>query len=185
VNVRTVIRAYASVKKFDMRPSNSSTIIDQLWSKTGHLAPSWRAFDNGTRTLRERIHGDELKRSSPSPRLGNEIQLTHSAARDRSGGTIMKRGITRVALAAGLVMGVARAAVADFPTTSIKQCGADAVVEGTVCLDRYEASVWRVPNPTVANGSPSCVYPGPKTRPHRQGSDDRRHYRPFPSGELT
>ena len=30
-------------------------------------------------------------------------------------------------------------------------CGPDAVSAGTACLDRYEASVWRVPNPTTAN----------------------------------
>jgi formylglycine-generating enzyme required for sulfatase activity len=27
------------------------------------------------------------------------------------------------------------------------------VVAGTICLDRYEASVWRVPNPTTTNAS--------------------------------
>ena len=32
---------------------------------------------------------------------------------------------------------------------SVKQCGDDAVVAGTVCMDKYEASVWRVPNPTT------------------------------------
>ena len=30
-------------------------------------------------------------------------------------------------------------------------CGPDAVPAGTVCLDRYEATVWRVPNPTTTN----------------------------------
>ena len=33
----------------------------------------------------------------------------------------------------------------------MRRCGPDAVVAGTVCLDRYEASVWRVPNPTTTN----------------------------------
>ena len=28
---------------------------------------------------------------------------------------------------------------------------ADAVVSGTVCMDKYEASVWRVPDPTTSN----------------------------------
>jgi hypothetical protein len=32
-------------------------------------------------------------------------------------------------------------------------CGPDAVVAGTVCLDKYEASVWRVPNPTTTNAT--------------------------------
>src|SRR5262245_10740083 len=30
-------------------------------------------------------------------------------------------------------------------------CAMDAVAAGTVCMDRYEASVWRVPNPTTTN----------------------------------
>jgi hypothetical protein len=33
----------------------------------------------------------------------------------------------------------------------LKKCLPDAVVSGTVCMDRYEASVWRVPDPTGAN----------------------------------
>jgi formylglycine-generating enzyme required for sulfatase activity len=35
----------------------------------------------------------------------------------------------------------------------LKKCPADAVVSGTVCMDTYEASVWRVPNPTTTNKS--------------------------------
>jgi formylglycine-generating enzyme required for sulfatase activity len=30
-------------------------------------------------------------------------------------------------------------------------CGPDSVPAGTVCMDRYEESVWRVPNPTTTN----------------------------------
>ena len=33
----------------------------------------------------------------------------------------------------------------------LKKCAPDAVVSGTVCMDKYEASVWRVPNPTSVN----------------------------------
>ena len=33
----------------------------------------------------------------------------------------------------------------------LTKCAADAVVAGTVCMDKFEASVWRVPNPTTAN----------------------------------
>ena len=33
----------------------------------------------------------------------------------------------------------------------LKKCPVDSVVSGTVCMDKYEASVWRVPNPTGAN----------------------------------
>jgi len=49
------------------------------------------------------------------------------------------------------VMGVASAAVAAFPRTPVQRCAADAVLAGTVCLDTYEASVWRVPDPTTTN----------------------------------
>jgi formylglycine-generating enzyme required for sulfatase activity len=56
----------------------------------------------------------------------------------------MRRGMTVAAFAAGLVMNVARAAAA---------CGPDAVPAGTVCLDQYEASVWRVPNSTTTNAN--------------------------------
>jgi hypothetical protein len=63
----------------------------------------------------------------------------------------MKRSTTKVSLALGLLMGVANTAIAGFPATAVTRCGVDAVVAGTVCLDRYEASVWRVPNPTTTN----------------------------------
>jgi formylglycine-generating enzyme required for sulfatase activity len=66
---------------------------------------------------------------------------------------MMKRIVIRVFLAMGLVMVAASAAVADFRTTPLTRCGADAVVAGTVCLDRYEASVWRVPDPTTTNAT--------------------------------
>jgi hypothetical protein len=33
----------------------------------------------------------------------------------------------------------------------LKKCPVDAVVSGTVCMDTYEASVWRVPNATTTN----------------------------------
>jgi hypothetical protein len=33
----------------------------------------------------------------------------------------------------------------------VSACGPDAVRAGTVCLDMYETSVWRVPNPTTTN----------------------------------
>jgi hypothetical protein len=33
------------------------------------------------------------------------------------------------------------------------RCAGDAVVAGTVCMDTYEASVWRVPNPTTTNAT--------------------------------
>jgi formylglycine-generating enzyme required for sulfatase activity len=56
-----------------------------------------------------------------------------------------------VPLAVGLLIGMASAAVAALPARLVTRCAADAVVAGTACLDRYEASVWRVPNPTTTN----------------------------------
>ena len=61
----------------------------------------------------------------------------------------MQRSIVAVAL----LLGVARAASAAFPAFPVRKCSPDAVVAGTVCLDRYEASVWRVPNPTTTNAT--------------------------------
>ena len=57
----------------------------------------------------------------------------------------MKRLITQMVLALGLVSAPANAAIA------ATRCAPDAVAAGSVCLDKYEASVWRVPNPTTTN----------------------------------
>jgi hypothetical protein len=35
----------------------------------------------------------------------------------------------------------------------LKKCAVDAVLSGTVCMDKYEASVWRVPNATTTNAA--------------------------------
>src|SRR5262245_7021968 len=56
------------------------------------------------------------------------------------------RGITMAAVVT-LLTGTAWAQGAK----PLKKCAPDAVVSGTVCMDKYEASVWRVPNPTGAN----------------------------------
>ena len=58
------------------------------------------------------------------------------------------RGITGLA-ALALLAGTAAAQGAK----PLKNCPADSVVSGTVCMDTYEASVWRVPNPTTTNKS--------------------------------
>ena len=57
----------------------------------------------------------------------------------------MKRNGMTKRLGFGLLMLVASAAHA-APT-----CGPDSVTAGTVCMDRYEESVWRVLNPTTTN----------------------------------
>jgi hypothetical protein len=58
------------------------------------------------------------------------------------------RGIT-VSAALVLLAGTAGAQGAK----PLKKCPPDSVVSGTVCMDTYEASVWRVPNPTTINKS--------------------------------
>ena len=48
----------------------------------------------------------------------------------------------------------AGAARAGSPSSGhLSRCPADAVVAGTVCMDKYEASVWRIPNPTTTNAA--------------------------------
>jgi hypothetical protein len=54
-------------------------------------------------------------------------------------------------LAVALVMARASGAIADLSIDPQAQCGADAVAAGTICLDRYEASAWRVPNAATTN----------------------------------
>ena len=63
----------------------------------------------------------------------------------------MQRWIAPAALALGIASVTAGRASAGFPVTSEAKCDADAVRAGRVCLDRYEASVWRVPAPTTTN----------------------------------
>jgi len=57
-------------------------------------------------------------------------------------------GITGAA-ALALVAGAAGAA--GPPSAPVSRCAADAVVSGAGCMDKYEASVWRVPEPLGAN----------------------------------
>ncbi|GIW44840.1 MAG: hypothetical protein KatS3mg077_2122 [Candidatus Binatia bacterium] len=51
--------------------------------------------------------------------------------------------------AAVLLAGTAMAA--GPPSGPLKKCPPDAVVSGTVCMDKYEASVWRIPDPLGTN----------------------------------
>jgi hypothetical protein len=55
----------------------------------------------------------------------------------------VKAMFARIAAAAALVLAASAAGA--------KVCPADSVAAGTVCLDRYEASVWRVRNATTIN----------------------------------
>jgi formylglycine-generating enzyme required for sulfatase activity len=63
----------------------------------------------------------------------------------------MKRRLVMILLAVGPVMGVASAAPVRIRPARVRACGPDTVLAGTVCLDTYEASVWRVPQPTASN----------------------------------
>lgn len=60
--------------------------------------------------------------------------------------------MTRSGLGLVLLLGLPGTASAGFPKTPAK-CAGDAVMAGTVCLDKYEASVWRVPNATTTNAA--------------------------------
>lgn len=37
------------------------------------------------------------------------------------------------------------------PSGPLRKCPPDAVIAGSVCMDKYEASVWEIPNPTTTN----------------------------------
>ena len=54
-------------------------------------------------------------------------------------------------LAAALVLLASAAGAAGPPSAPIKRCAPDAVVSGAGCMDKFEASVWRVPNATTGN----------------------------------
>ena len=63
----------------------------------------------------------------------------------------MNRTISAITMAAAFV-GLATPAGAQG-AKALTKCAPDAVVAGTVCMDRHEASVWRVPGPTTGNKS--------------------------------
>ncbi len=63
----------------------------------------------------------------------------------------MKRSMIMVSIAMGLLLSVARAEGSKSNRASARKCAPDAVPVGSVCLDTYEASVWRVPDPTTTN----------------------------------
>jgi formylglycine-generating enzyme required for sulfatase activity len=65
---------------------------------------------------------------------------------------MIKRRLTEVALASGLLLGLANGA-AGSSGAPLRRCAPDAVTAGTVCLDRYEESVWRVPEATTTNAT--------------------------------
>ena len=58
-----------------------------------------------------------------------------------------------IATAAAVVLLAGAAGAAGPPGGPLTKCPVDAVVAGAGCLDKYEASVWRVPNPTTTNAA--------------------------------
>jgi hypothetical protein len=60
-----------------------------------------------------------------------------------------------LAIAGSMPQSFAAPAASSLPVNArplmVSGCGPDAVRAGTVCLDMFEASVWRVPNPTTTN----------------------------------
>ncbi|MCC6848965.1 MAG: hypothetical protein IT294_10730, partial [Deltaproteobacteria bacterium] len=62
----------------------------------------------------------------------------------------MRRGVRVITVSAAASLLLAGTADAQG-AKPLKKCASDAVVSGTVCMDRYEASVWRVPDPLGAN----------------------------------
>ncbi len=63
----------------------------------------------------------------------------------------MKQAVRGITVAAALVLLASTAGAQG--AKPLEKCPMDAVLSGTVCMDKYEASVWRVPNPTTTNAS--------------------------------
>lgn len=61
----------------------------------------------------------------------------------------MKRMRQTITVSAALLLLASRAEAQG--AKPLGKCAPDAVVSGTVCMDKYEASVWRVPQPAGAN----------------------------------
>ena len=63
----------------------------------------------------------------------------------------MGRISSLIAVGGTMVLLAARAWAAGPPNGPLTRCPPDAVVSGAGCMDKFEASVWRVPNPTTTN----------------------------------
>src|SRR5262245_6812410 len=57
---------------------------------------------------------------------------------------------TRMSLTVLMLLATA-AGAAGPPAGPLTKCPPDSVIAGTTCMDKYEASAWRVPNPTTTN----------------------------------
>src|SRR5215468_9662871 len=63
----------------------------------------------------------------------------------------MRRIMLAIMAPLAMVLLAAPAGAAGPPAGPLKRCPADSIVSGPGCMDKYEASVWRVPNPTTTN----------------------------------
>ena len=63
----------------------------------------------------------------------------------------MRHTCMRITLAAAAALMAGSADAAGPPGGPLTRCPADAVVSGSSCMDKFEASVWRVPDPTTLN----------------------------------
>lgn len=61
------------------------------------------------------------------------------------------RSMMGILFLVGSTIGATSASAAGFPAFPVRRCAPDAVLAGTVCLDKFEATVWRVPDPTTTN----------------------------------
>ena len=59
----------------------------------------------------------------------------------------MRTNLREVTVASGLLVVLSVSTAGAQGAKPLKKCPPDAVVAGTVCMDKYEASVWRVPEP--------------------------------------
>jgi formylglycine-generating enzyme required for sulfatase activity len=59
--------------------------------------------------------------------------------------------VIRITVPVAMVLLAAPSGAAGPPAGPLTKCPADSVVSGAGCMDKYEASVWRVPNPTTTN----------------------------------
>jgi hypothetical protein len=66
---------------------------------------------------------------------------------------VRRRFVETLLVVSALSMVAATAVAASLPAAPVSRCAPDAIVAGTACLDRYEASVWRVPDATTTNAS--------------------------------
>lgn len=63
----------------------------------------------------------------------------------------MRRAVRSILIAAAVALLARGTWAAAPPSGPLTKCPVDAVVAGTVCMDRFEASVWRVPSAKTSN----------------------------------